>query len=208
MREERFGTELYQVPPTSFLWAAALVAMAVFSWPLAKLWLVGPRTRFGRIDAAFLVTSAAIATALSALLFPMLLAEVSLGQRLDRQLSEVADQIATQLDEQIASAARALDTFVTQTASFRRVLATSDDHSKWPNPSRLRDTVPARTRGRGARRGCIRRRAPTSPAAQLSEVTYRDDERRWPFCELVNAPSLLTGQPGGSRGELAFVGQP
>jgi hypothetical protein len=205
VREERFGTELYQVPPTSFLWAAALVAMAVFSWPLAKLWLVGPRTRFGRVDAAFLITSAAIATALSALLFPVLLAQASLGQRLDRQLMEVADQIATQLDEQVASAARALDAFVTQTASYRQVLATSDDRSKWPEIRAACETLSHHEQGAGADgEESVEERAPTSPAALLSEVTYRDDERRWPFCEFVNAPSLLTGQPATGQGELAF----
>src|SRR5262249_22623345 len=97
VREERFQTELYQIRPTLFLWAAAMVAIAVFGWPLAKLWLVGPRTRFSRFDAAFLVTAAVIATALSALLFPMLVAQASLGQRLDRQLASVAAQISRQL---------------------------------------------------------------------------------------------------------------
>ncbi|MET0592041.1 MAG: cache domain-containing protein, partial [Polyangiaceae bacterium] len=212
VREERFQTELYQVRPTAFLWAAAMVAIAVFCWPLAKLWLVGPRTRFGRFDAAFLVTAAVIATALSALLFPMLVAQASLGQRLDRHLSSVAAQISRQLTEEVGAAARALDVFVKQSEPYRAVLGAADDRSKWseiraaceqlagetpkPDPSSAAPADPTS--------------APASPSAadvpiaQLSEVTYRDDERRWPLCELVHAPSIVPKESTAGGRELAF----
>jgi hypothetical protein len=205
VREERFHTELYQVRPTAFLWAAAMVAIAVFCWPLAKLWLVGPRTRFGRFDAAFLVTAAVVATALSALLFPMLLAQASLGQRLDRQLSLVAERISQQLTDDVGAAARALDRFVAESEAYRRIVASADDKSKWPEIRAACERLGGETpQGAAGAASATSAGGAASPSAQLSEVTYRDDERRWPLCELVHAPSMLAKTSPSEGRELAF----
>lgn len=107
----RFDRERDQVLPTTFLLAITAIGFAVLLLPLAKLWLVGSRSRFRRYDAAFLVTSAAIAALLATLFLLTQLARIGLRHGLDEQMRQVAAGFSTHLRNAMKGGTTALTRF-------------------------------------------------------------------------------------------------
>src|ERR1019366_4848861 len=90
--------------------------------PLAKLWLIGPRSRFRRYDAALLATAALAASLLCTVLVLAYLANNVLYERLDDHLGSVAAKLSTRLVQEVHDSATALDAFTAKTASLRQAL--------------------------------------------------------------------------------------
>jgi hypothetical protein len=122
VRQDRFERERSHVLPTTFLLGAVGLGFSVLLLPLAKLWLIGPRSRFRRYDAALLATAALAATLLCTVLVLAYLANNVLYERLDDQLGSVAAKLSTRLVQEVQDSATALDAFTAKTASLRQAL--------------------------------------------------------------------------------------
>ena len=122
VQHERFLHDRDRVLPITFLLGAALAGMGVLLLPLAKLWLVGPRSRFRRFDIALLVTSALVATFLCTMLFFSYLATNQLDHRLDHDLDGVSKTVAARLKGELAAGANALSQFTRRTVDLQRAL--------------------------------------------------------------------------------------
>jgi hypothetical protein len=121
--EERLERETQMVPPGTFYWAVLLVGMGALSIPLAKLWLLGRRSRLRRRDVASLATAAVVSVFLSTILFLAAVANNGLGGRLDARLKSVADQGRESVKARLQAGARDLDAFLKQKGSLKRETA-------------------------------------------------------------------------------------
>jgi len=92
--EDRLVAEGLEVSPGFFLWAILLLCLGVLAIPLAKLWLVGPTSRFRRFDVALLAVSALATTLLTVMFVLATTIYAGLVARLDEQLSSVSGPVA------------------------------------------------------------------------------------------------------------------
>jgi hypothetical protein len=136
--EARFAKESVQLLPTTYLWAIVGFALAIASWPLAKLWLVGPRSRFRRFDVALLASAAIAATFLTTVAVAALLARNRLTMRTDDQLRAASEKLEAKLNNELDSAADALRGFEDETKPMRRRFASQE-----PAPASVADVLAA-----------------------------------------------------------------
>jgi hypothetical protein len=115
VREVRLGEQVKGLSPLDFLWAVVVTALAVFAWPLAKLWLVGARTRFSRVDMVVFATSSLAGTLLVALLVMTIAASTRLERRVDTQIGKAATDIGGVLSAAWRDSAKGVDAFITET---------------------------------------------------------------------------------------------
>jgi hypothetical protein len=122
VRGDRISEQLHALSPMMFLFIVALASLALFSWPFAKLWFVGPRSVYTRFDSAFLATAALSGTLLCTMVMLALLAEARLTARLDDQLERLGTDISSRLDKAIGDASKSLDSFAEKTAKVRETI--------------------------------------------------------------------------------------
>jgi len=143
--ESQFTSETLEIGYAGFLVAAFLVGLVVLAFPLAKLWSVGARSPYSRLDVSLLASASGIIALVITVAGWSVLTSGSLGSRLDRQLHEVADALERALDHRIAGAQGSLDAFVEDTAPLRRAyerqtdgaaLASACERAAWVSPAR------------------------------------------------------------------------
>jgi hypothetical protein len=93
VREARMTDQVKALSPLEFLTAVVVTALAIFAWPLAKLWFVGAGTRFSRVDMVVFGTTSLAGTLLVALLVLTIAASSRLERRVDTQLAGAAVDI-------------------------------------------------------------------------------------------------------------------
>jgi hypothetical protein len=178
VREARLIEQVRGLSPIMFLWAVVLASLAVFSWPVAKVWLVGARSRFSRFDSAFLTTSALAGTFIATVLALTLLARETLTHRLDRQLESATAEIGKTLNVVLKDASDGLQKFVERTGPLRREL---DAVGAAP--------MSVYTIENGLTKACF-------DAAADRHLTVwphpEDPDHRWPVCELQAATRPAT----------------
>lgn len=103
--------ESFHIGPGYFLWAFFAFSLGVLLLPLAKLWLVGRETRFGRVDVLLVVICSVSTTLLITLVVLGVVARHALLADLDQQLAAVNDQLADEMSAKLNSAADLLDWF-------------------------------------------------------------------------------------------------
>lgn len=106
--KEPLETARFEVSPVYFLWAVLLLSMGVLALPLTKLWLIGHKAPFGRVDLALLFASAILTALLATTLFLGFLARNRLQVALDDQLRTVARQLGRDFDQRVSDSARVL----------------------------------------------------------------------------------------------------
>lgn len=145
--ESQFTDETLEIGYAGFLVAALLVGLVVLAFPLAKLWSVGPRSPYSRLDVSLLASASGIIALVITVAGWSVLSSGSLGSRLDRQLQGVADALEQALDRRIAGAQGSLDAFVDDIAPLRRAyerqsdgdgaaLASACERAAWVSPAR------------------------------------------------------------------------
>lgn len=125
VREDRLVDQARGLSPLTFLALVVAAALAVFSWPVAKLWLVGARARFSRFDSAFLGTSALALTFIVTLSSLALVARERLTRRLDDQLDALAAEVTLRLGAAVTNAKENLRAFEEETKSLRDAMVTA-----------------------------------------------------------------------------------
>jgi len=151
VRASRLVAESRRIPPKAILWAALIVGLALISLPIAKLWLMGPRTPYRRSDVALLAVSATLLTLVlltgtwsSHLQFRL---RDWQGQRLER----IAEQMSGAIRQELRLSAEALQLMQAETRADRRRVADWRSVLKggdFPSPTKLisslddRDLVP------------------------------------------------------------------
>lgn len=132
VREDRLVQQMRGLSPLTFLALVAFAALSIFSWPIAKLWLVGASSRFSRFDSAFLATSALAGTFIIVLVGLALVARERLTRRADDQLAALATELSTRLQDAMTNASKNLDIFEEKTVALRTALVAA-------GPSRAHD---------------------------------------------------------------------
>jgi hypothetical protein len=122
VRSDRLKAESERVRPSTFLLGLLGVGLSVLLLPLAKLWLVGARSRFSRFDVALLVTSALLATLLAVVTVLSFVARDRLAKRLDDQLAKVTGDVKATLRRDIERGAKGLEGFVAKTRDLQDAL--------------------------------------------------------------------------------------
>jgi hypothetical protein len=192
VRDGRIAQQVRGLSPITFLLVVALAALSIFSWPVAKLWLIGARSRFGRFDTAFLATSALTGTFIVTLVVLALVARERLTRRLDDQLAAVSTEITTRLDAAMNNAATNLDAFLERTLTLRTSLV----NAGWTQPHDY--VVPAEVE-----KSCSTLRFPKKPGTSGRDLQWphpEDKRRLWPLCE-ATVPRMTEA---GTNGSTAF----
>lgn len=167
--------------PMDFLFVVALAAIAVITWPVAKLWLSGQKTRFTRIDSAFLASSALIAAFIAVMVALAFVANARLTDLLTGRLHAIERSVSAQLDDSLDQASRQLEAFISQTSELR------NRHLAGPMPTH------ALTPPDGFTKSC---RSPTARESHFTNWQHaEDDNHRWPICEIVSKDPLLSTGP-------------
>jgi hypothetical protein len=182
VKSAEIHAEVRRLSPIVFLAAVALAALAVFSWPLAKLWLIGARAPFSRFDSAFLATSALAGTFIVTILTLTTVAYERLTQRLDDILEPSTRELAGKLSETMVDATIRLEQLALETKDLRSVL-----HTARPAESSTVD---------------IEFQAQCGTSFQTANWRHREDDGLSPFCETV-LPKQDTAGPG-SPWSLSF----
>ncbi len=108
VREDRISKASLEISLPSYLWVLLFLELGILSLPLAKLWLLGPTSRFRRFDVTVLVTSALLLALFAGVLVLGFLAHNRLAKRADRELEDVGREIESRAIERIARSARLL----------------------------------------------------------------------------------------------------
>lgn len=200
VRDGRMRDQIRGLSPLVFLFVVALAALAVFSWPVAKLWLVGARARFTRFDSVFLATSALAGTLIIALVVMTLIARECLTKRLDDQLTAVATELTTRLSAEMTAASGQLDGFLDQTKDVRAKMikagrSSFNDLVVNREVSKACDSFAEHAVDPGPRR---------PPAPPLYDVQWPDlgSDKRWPVCDVASAVRMTAGS--GPNASTAF----
>lgn len=110
-RNDHFRDETFAVSYTVLIIFVFGVVLAVLSWPLLKLKLMGPKDRLRRADLGLTVVSALLGTAIISFLLLDLHTYVSLEDKLDGQLAELSAQIKSNFETELRSALSQLEEF-------------------------------------------------------------------------------------------------
>jgi len=110
-----------------YLWFVLLLALGLLSLPLAKLWLLGPKTAFQTIDVTVLATATLLFTLLGTTLVLAFLAHNRLAARADDQLTAVGTKLSRSIQDKLQASFQALETAETQLAASLPALLTDDD---------------------------------------------------------------------------------
>ncbi len=181
--KDRYLGSMNHVSPTEFLLGAAVLGMSVLLLPLAKLWLVGRRSRFRRFDVALLVTSALVATFLLAMLMLSHLAKNRLYHRLDKQLAAVSAKATTRLTKQIENGAEVLGHFTETTRHLRNALAAFADASGEPDRAALSGSCPGGISGGGGRGDA----ESSPPVCEVTRASIAQSDDGWKLATWANA---------------------
>ena len=122
VHEGRFHNEARAFSPIVFLWLVVFAAFAIFSWPLAKLFLVGPRSSYTRNDARFVAVAALVGTFVLVLVFLATLGDLRFTRREYARLRWVSETVSSALDAKLATAKAELENFVVDTKTVRKEL--------------------------------------------------------------------------------------
>jgi hypothetical protein len=109
LRESSLAAQSQRIDLVSFLWAALLLVFGALSFPVAKLWLLAPRSRFRTSDVRLLVLCAIAATLVTVSVFMGYLARSRLNRHLDTRLGATAEQVVKRLDRKLAEGEHALN---------------------------------------------------------------------------------------------------
>jgi len=187
VRQDRLEQEVRGLSPLTFLALVTLAALSIFSWPIAKLWLVGASSRFNRFDSAFLGTSALAGTFIVTLVILALIGRERLNRRTDDQLGALASEITTRLDQAMKNASKNLGSFNDETKRLQSALAAAG--STQAHDFRIPD---------GVDKAC---RAVDKASRHVQWPFPEDENALWSVCE-----TKILGQMtvGGPRASLAF----
>lgn len=103
-RNDHFRDETFAVSYTVLIFFVFGVSMAILSWPLLKLKLMGPKDRLRRADLGLTVVSALLGTAAITFLLLDLHTYVSLEDTLDRHLGDFSTKIKSNFQGELRNA--------------------------------------------------------------------------------------------------------
>lgn len=103
-RTDHFRDETFAVSYTVLIFFVFVVLLAVLSWPLLKLKLMGPKDRLRRADLGLTMLSALLGSALVTFILLDVHTYLSLEHALDRNLEQLSGKIKSNFQEEIASA--------------------------------------------------------------------------------------------------------
>jgi len=109
VRTDRFNSESQAISSGIVIGFMFLVLLLGLSWPLIKLWYIGPKDRLTTFDIVFVSASAVLGTAILTFILLDFYSENRLGKDLDLQLKELAGDISTNFDSELVRAYRQLD---------------------------------------------------------------------------------------------------
>lgn len=179
--EDRLKNASYAIGLSSYLWVVLLLGFGLLSLPLAKLWLLGPKTSFTAFDVTMLATSALLLSLLGAVVILGFLAHNRLGERADAQIRDVGTDIAKRLSSEISAAGSTLESFNTEasTSYVRGVLVDAPD---------------GRT-SESQRQACSR-----AGGALVDGILFDDEGPGRSVCERTHVPT-----PPGSTWKLIYM---
>jgi hypothetical protein len=103
-RTDHFRDETFAVSYTVLIVVVFVVLLAVLSWPLLKLKLMGPKDRMRRFDLGMTLFSALMGTALVTFILLDLNASISINNTRDRQLKDLSKEIQTNFRTELRNA--------------------------------------------------------------------------------------------------------
>jgi hypothetical protein len=103
-RTDHFRDATYAAPYTVLIFFVFVVLLAVLSWPLLKLKLMGPKDRLRGADLVLTLFSALMGTALVTFILLDVNTFYSLESTLDRHLKNLSKEINTNFQEEVGSA--------------------------------------------------------------------------------------------------------
>ncbi|HJT29403.1 MAG TPA: cache domain-containing protein [Pyrinomonadaceae bacterium] len=108
-----FQTEAWSIsmPYTVLIIGGFLAALAIFSWPVLKLMLAGPKDRFKPKDVYFLVFASIVVLAVVTCFGLYAYVYTRVEAEMDDQVKDLASEIKTNFNEELTSALKQLDTF-------------------------------------------------------------------------------------------------
>jgi hypothetical protein len=213
VREDWLERESRGMRPGYFLWALVLLAGGVLALPLAKLWLLGPKSRLTRFDVALLIWSAVISTVVTTLLGLGIAAYDRLFSRLDEQLQSVAGAIGARLTADLAESADVLDKYVERSAPLERALTDGIlDRTELEGFASACAAPDERAVAAGAACRMVLSRVPRlADCAGAAPGTLGCDQQAmlndagyaWPLCEQLDCPDPAGALPARAPGRSA-----
>jgi len=119
---QRLRRESLRFSKTAFMWVVLIVGLTLLSLPLAKLWLLGPGSRYGRFDAGLMIFAGLLAALLTIVTGWASYSHFNLSARLNDELEIVGEKLELNLKNEIHSAANSLVKFRTESRSTREKL--------------------------------------------------------------------------------------
>lgn len=187
--EDRLFGESLEVSPGFFLWTLVLLCFGVLAVPLAKLWFVGPMSRFRRFDVALLAISALAATFLAVILVLATTNYFGLRDRLDAQLQEVGGAAAKRMQDALTAAQQQIKAYRESTKQLQAAIPGASEEA---SISGFQEVC------RGA---ASNGRAACKASALLEDPGLTQQGDRWSVCEQVQC---LLGAPEDGD-VIAFV---
>jgi hypothetical protein len=107
--DDRFTAEQRTLPYWWVLGIAAFIVLCGLSWPVLKLWFMGPNERVTNVDVRVLVMTSILGTAVIAVIVVGALTVRATARVFDAQLGDLATTIATRLEDEVRVVREQLD---------------------------------------------------------------------------------------------------
>lgn len=172
---DRLARQAQQLPRILFLWAVAGLALIALCWPLGKLWLGGPNSRFTGFDVGFLVATSVVVLLFATVLLLAMTAHRRLLVRLDQQLQRSAEAVSGTLTSSLQASTDELYQFIYLTERRRELIARQDSE---PGKNDATNKGKVQRERQEALPGCVLSRG----------------RRRPSYCERADTPLLFAYQ--------------
>lgn len=132
----RFRAEQFEMPFRWMLLSALLLMLALVSWPILKLWFMGPGERLNGIDARVLVVTSIVATTLVTGASYGTISMLAASRQLETRMEDLSRRLHDRLRHELASA----NTALTELGKSLAATTTSQGFLGCPSELRLATT--------------------------------------------------------------------